>query len=60
MDDALNVGILLEHILECLQVAAVHLLEGGANACNLLDAVHDTSVGVGKVVDDDDLVTCFL
>ena len=40
MDDTLDLGVLLEHALEGLHVAAVNLLKSRTNAGNLLDTIH--------------------
>ena len=38
------------------QMNQIQLDEGGAYACDLLDAVEHLDVGVGEVVDDNDLI----
>ena len=44
MDDALNLGVLLEHVLQCRHIAAVNLLEGRTDARNLLDTIKDIDI----------------
>ena len=60
VDNAFNVGVLLEHSLRSGLVAKVYLLESRPDAGNLFNAIQDLNVGIGEVVDDDNLVTCLL
>ena len=56
VDDALDVGIFLEHTLCRLLVAQVDILKGGTHSSDFLDAVEHFYLGVGQVVYDDYLV----
>ena len=60
MDDALNLGVLLEHAFQGLKIAAVHLLEGRTHTRYLLNAVHDVGIRVREIVDDDYFIACLL
>ena len=60
MDDTLNLGIFLEYVLEGFEVAAVNLLESGADAGDLLDTVDNIGVRVGQIVDNYYFVACLL
>ena len=60
MNNTLNLRILLEYTLKGLHVAAVHLLEGGTNARNLLNTVNYVGIRVREIVNDYYLIACFL
>ena len=55
VDDALDIGVLVEEALELAQVGDVAVEEGRALADDAGDAVEDVEAGVGEVVDDDDV-----
>ena len=59
MNDIVNVGVLLKHLVERSLVCDVDLVKGWSLAANEFDAVHDFWGGVVEVVDDDDFVVCF-
>ena len=58
MYDSLNVRILIKNALHCRIVAAIHLLESGANTCNLFYTVNNICIGVAQVIYDDNLISC--
>ena len=60
VDDAADFGILLEDGLCSIVVTKVYFFEGGANAGDFLDSVDNVGAGVGKIVNDDNIVTCIL
>lgn len=56
MDDVVNVGVLLEHLVERGLILDVELVELWLLAADELDAVDDLLGRVVEVIDDDDLV----
>ena len=57
VDNALNAGIFLENGFKTGEVAAVYFLEGGANARDFLNAVHDICLRVAEIVHNYNVVT---
>lgn len=56
MDDVVDVGVLLEHLVKRGLILDVELVELGLLAADELNAVDDLLGRVIEVVDDDDLV----
>ena len=56
VDDIVDVGVLLEHLVERGLILDVELVEFGLLAADELDAVEDLLGRVVEIVDDDDLV----
>lgn len=56
MDDAVNVGVGLKHLVEALLVGDIELNELGLLASDELDTVQGLGRGVVQVVGHDDLV----
>lgn len=56
MNDVVNVGVLLEHLVESSLILDVKLVELGLLAADELNAVDDLLGRVVEVVNDDDLV----
>lgn len=56
MDNAVNVGVSLEHLVEVLLVGDIELNELGLLAADQLNAVQSLGGGVVQVVSNDDLV----
>lgn len=56
MDNAVNVGVSLEHLVEVLLVGDIELNELGLLAGDQLNAVQSLGGGIVQVVSNDDLV----
>ena len=56
MDNTVNVGVGLEHLVEAILHGDIELVELGLLAADELNAVDDLLGRVVQVVDDDDLV----
>lgn len=56
MDDRVNLGVLVEDIVESLLVGNVHLVELWSLSSDELNAVDDFIVGVVEIVDNDNVV----
>lgn len=57
MDNAVNVGVGLEHLVEAVLLGDIELVELGLLATDKLNAVESLTGRVVQVVSDDDLVT---
>lgn len=57
MDNAVNVGVGLEHLVEAVLLDDIELVELGLLATDKLNAVESLTGRVVQVVSDDDLVT---
>ena len=60
MDNARDVGVLLEDALQGILVATVSLFKGGTYARNLLYSVNNISIGIGEIVNNNYFVACLL
>ena len=58
VNDTLDPGVRLEDVLDDRLVVAICFVEDRANTRNCLDPIEDFDVGVGEVIDADDLVAC--
>ena len=58
VNNPLDPGVRLEDVLNDRLVVAICFVEDRANTRNCLDAIEDFDVGVGEVIDADDLVAC--
>ena len=56
MDDAVNVWVLLKHLVEGGFVGNIEVVEGGLLAADELDAVQDFGGRVVEIIGDDDFV----
>ena len=58
VNNPLDPGVRLEDVLNDRFVIAICFVEDRANTRNCLDPIEDFDVGVGEVIDADDLVAC--
>lgn len=57
MDNAVNVGVGLEHLVEAVLLGDIELVELGLLATDKLDTIESLTGRVVQVVSNDDLVT---